>query len=392
MRRESEKRDTLNESNNGLRRITSRIIGADIERGFPAVCKIEVFKRKSQLRDPLKVFNCTGTLIAPRLVVFAAHCVEKGLIASIRVTFEFGNTKHRFKVGVHNLSYDLSYRQSVIGDTNASLSQKLQMSQRDIAFLVIPDPQNILASISPMAMMPLKNLKALKLLGRITELTAVGFGRYSNVDDVNRGESGKKRSARFDSWSISNQGMIRIKSQRNVLPATGEPTNIARGDSGGAVICIYQGVQYLVGVISFYNYADARNVNIAESFAVSCDFVDRQLVKRRGKMLRAAKEFSKFRQSYAPYGFNFKGFEGNSFKTIASDALFQRVPRLRELVDPSILQPSGLEENPESFQDVELFGEVKWFRDPRFQLALACAPIAILAIMGLRIGLEFDDE
>lgn len=376
----------------GSRRVVSRIIGAELEQGFPAVCKVQIYKRRSQLRDPLEVFSCTGTLIAPGLVVFAAHCVERGLISRIEVTFELGNDTHTFKVGVHALSYDLSYRQSVIADANRDLAEKLQMSQKDIAFVIIKDSEGVLSDVLPIAMMPLQNLKSLKLLGLVTDLTAVGFGRYSNIDDVNRGEGGKKRSARFSDWNISN-GMLRIRSLENALPETGEPTNIARGDSGGAVLCIYQGVPYLVGVISFYNYADARAVNISESFAVGSDLVDNALTAlNRRKQLLASTIFRNFRQSYAPYGFNFEGFGGNTFRTIASDPQFIRDPRLRNFITPSVIEPENPQADLRSVEDVELFGEVKWFRDPKFQLALACAPLAIFAIMGLRLGLEFDDE
>ena len=382
-------------SQGGLRQITSRIIGAEEEHGFPAVCHIQIFKKESSIRDPEFVYTCTGTLIAPRLVVFAAHCVELGLITKINVTFNISPTvKQTVRVDFKKSLFRVTnYKQSVIRDTAKSREDKIKMSQKDIAFLVLPSnlPRSV-KLIKPIPMLPMVNLRALKFERLIDSLIAVGYGRYSNIESVNKGESGKKRSAQFSDWDIDkNTDMLTIRSNRVPVLSTGELTNIAKGDSGGAILCTYQGVTYLVGVISFYDEVGGESINIARSYAVGVDLVDDVLMASKNRNKEFARLFNTYRQSDAPYGFNFRGQGGASYQPVVSVAAVQRDDRLSEFRSTDVFKPSNISELTD-IDSFELAGEVKWFRDPKLQLALACTPIVILAIMGLRLGLEFDDE
>ena len=380
-------------SQGGLRRITSRIIGAAEEHGFPAVCKIRIFKREESTSGREFVITCTGTLIAPRLVLFAAHCVQRGDITKIHVVFNLGS-RDTYTIRVdekesvfRNTEYDMSAIES-----GTEQSEKIKMSQKDIAFIVLPDqlPQPV-KLIKPMPMLPMQNLRALKAAKLVEHLTAVGYGRFSNLDEINQDKGGKKRSAQFSAWSIDKDtDMLTIFSNRVPVQETGELTNIAKGDSGGAIICTYLGVPYLVGVISFYDTV-ANSINIARSYAVGVDLVENMLMVSKNRNKRYTQLFNRYRQSDAPYGFNFRGQIGAAYQPVISEAVALRNNRLSEFRDASVFQPSNIQELT-NVEDLKLTGEVKWFRNPKLQLALVCTPLAIFAIMGLRAGLSFDDE
>ena len=386
-----------NHSEVELRQITSRIIGAEIEHGFRAVCKIEIVKRESVPGSEFAI-TCTGTLIAPRLVVFAAHCVERGVISYITVTFNIGGRglKVRVNPAQGNLAFNRDYKQALIESGTSSFEDKLRMTQRDIAFLVLPK-SFVSHRIKPMPMMPMQNLRALKFGGLVQRLTAVGYGRFSNIDRVNRGMGGEKRSAQFAEWSVDEAtDIVTIISQRNTLAETGEPVNIAKGDSGGAIVCTYKGVTYLVGVISFYNYVAGSDINIERSFAVGVDLVEDALIAKSNRDETFARLFNGHRQFDAPYGFNFGGMGGAAYKAVVleNDFPVERIPRIAEFQDSRVFKPGTPDDaiSVTNIHGVEIFGQVKWFRDPRFQVALACSPLIIYSIMALRIGLEFDSE
>ncbi len=379
----------IDESQGELRRVTSRIIGAEVEHGFPSVCHIQIFKKDRSIVDPEFMFTCTGTLIAPRLVVFAAHCVQVGLITRIHVTFDIGSKSLTIPIDIKDsLFKNTTYDQSVISGASDQKT-KIKMTQNDIAFLVLPEKMpRLIQSLKPMPMMPMLNLAALKHGKYLTNLTAVGYGRFSNVEAVNKSKAHKKRSAQFSEWSVdTNTDILTITSKQGGFKATGEHVNIAKGDSGGAIICVYQGVPYLVGVISYYDLEKKNKENpiekIARSYAVGVDLIDTELMSPQQRNSTFANLFHQYRQSDAPYGFNFRGQGGASYQAILSHK-----------VSHSVFKPNALGdmENVSNIQGVELVGEVKWFRDPKFQLALACAPIVISAIIGLRLGLDFDDE
>lgn len=384
----------------GTTRTESKIIGAPIEKGFPSVCRIAI-----RYQDPKNINNllekkCTGTLIAPRIVLFANHCVSsipKGLLKNILVTFETGaKGTHTFNIGPASLFHPKGYDVEVVesGSNRVTLQDKLRMSGLDYAIVVLPKSVDS-SFLTPMPMMPLKNLKILKDLGKIKMLTAVGYGKYSEHTEVNREAGVQKRKYSFSEWEILPElGIVKIKSTAKRFKLTQERINIAQGDSGGPIFAEYNGVMYLVATVAFFaNEGSSSNVLFRgeelavkdASYNVSVDFpVFAMLKNPKDRNMKFYPLFNEYRQSKAPYGYNYE--QGLHIVSYLGLPIKVRNPKLPLYVEGQLASHVG------EIEKIRLYKDKKWFQKEEFKFAVACAPLVIYAIMGIRLSLDFNKK
>lgn len=155
---------------------------------------------------------CTGTLVAPRVVVTAAHCV--GAAAAVF----FGATAGG--AGVYRTISDHAAHPHYAGQDFA----------HDVGVVLLDEPAPPSAVPSPMRRTPLH-------LGEVgTRLRIVGYGRSGGED----ARGGRKRQGRAELGAISGPAI-------DVLP---RPSQSCVGDSGGPVFMRQQGSEVLVGIAS----------------------------------------------------------------------------------------------------------------------------------------------
>lgn len=252
------------------------IIQGDIEDRYDAVCEVAIVGADSSM------YTCTGTLISPTLVLCAAHCVDAPRIRSATCVF---SKKTR---SAKTWYWDKHFSQELI-ESNVSEVARLAAVGYDYTILELDKP---ITNITPMAMMEFETFKNLAKQGRIRELVAVGFGRFSKSESTNTLAGVKKRSAKFTKFSIQPYTET-IK----VYPQTvksGEPVSISVGDSGGPYIAKVGKHNYVVATVSTVTrdskgdslFATAVSVSKAISF-----FRDSLLLD--------------YRQSSGPLGFSY---------------------------------------------------------------------------------------
>ena len=160
--------------------------------------------------DPATVYldlgggGCTGTLVTPKTVVTAKHCLSTTMWAY------FGT----------NASDD--------SGTWIKAVHKLGHPQADLAMLT-------LETAGPAAPIPLVNTDLSTKLGDVIRIA--GFG----VTSENGGGSGLKRHATATLDSVDG----------GIMYATNQPSGTCYGDSGGPNFMTIGGTEYLIGVTSF---------------------------------------------------------------------------------------------------------------------------------------------
>lgn len=173
---------------------TSPIVNGQIDNGDPATVYLE-----------LGGGGCTGTLVAPKTVVTAKHCLSSQMYAF------FGTNANQQNSG-----------------TWIQVVKKLGHPQADIAMLT-------LASDGPTAPIP---LVAVDLATKIGEpIRIAGFG----VTSENGTQSGVKRHATATLQSLDG----------GIMYATNQPSGTCYGDSGGPNFMTIGGTEYIIGVTSF---------------------------------------------------------------------------------------------------------------------------------------------
>lgn len=187
-------------------------------------------------------FRCSNTLIAPRLVLTAAHCTEN-VIGSARVTFDnpaptFGGSPSRFVVGTAYAS--------------PKWTGKLQNTKlNDIGMIVLDRPATaVWPSIRPVPLAALGLLDELGAKGGLkkTAFTLVGYGVYFEkpADGPQKQQSVRDRVRRVATVGVQNITTDVIKFQENDANSTFGGGSCF-GDSGGPAFL--NGVQ--IGVTSF---------------------------------------------------------------------------------------------------------------------------------------------
>lgn len=181
-----------------------------------------------QARAKEGAFLCTGTLIDPRVVLTAGHCLPEGASnADIVVGLHFLDIKA--KTGGPDLS---AYRvQSYI--VHPGYASKSGSQNDDLALLLLAKP---VPAGTRMARLPDADVS----LDNVSKLVAIGYGQSD--DHHNAADSGSG-VLRYTSFPVSEFGQLPDDPKipaflRSMLASKAKTTSVCHGDSGGPLMAM----------------------------------------------------------------------------------------------------------------------------------------------------------
>lgn len=201
------------------------VVGGVLEPGYPAVGAIVPVSPLCGELDEASPVSCTGTLVAPRVVLTAAHCVENADVSQVLSVVFAPETARALT----------AERVRVI---EGRPHPAWRAGENDIGVL-------ILAEDAPVAPVPLVGpVLSADVVGRTTRV--VGFG----LDD--QGKTGNRRSGTARVTAVK-EGSFTI----SVAPGMS-----CGGDSGGPSFLDVDGAERIIGVTSYGDLACTRGTNM----------------------------------------------------------------------------------------------------------------------------------
>ena len=178
--------------------VSSPIIGGTYETGFPAVGAVL-----------LDGGLCTGTLVSPRVVVTAAHC----LVGSTPRSFVIGSSMYSgTRLAVQTYKAHPDYEPESL-EYGAKLGWAY-IAWHDIGVIILSKP----STVTPM---PMTMSSVATMVGKT--VTFVGFGNREPYDGYAVGQKYKVSTPMYDVWK---QGFWNVTS-------SSDPKMTCGGDSGG---------------------------------------------------------------------------------------------------------------------------------------------------------------
>jgi len=201
-----------------------RIIGGTETTGYPSVMLVLAQEPGSQLAS-----ICTGTLVAPHVVLTAAHCLDPALVGAAAEVSVFAGA-----------NIDSASRNDFLATSathfHPDFDPKKVTDGGDIGVAVLAAARA--GETTPLNRVALTDA----LIGQ--PATLVGYGK-NDGDDANGMSAGKKREVQTVMGSYSER-IVRF----------GEPGKTScEGDSGGPGLMSIDGATAVVGVVSFGNQA-----------------------------------------------------------------------------------------------------------------------------------------